>query len=182
MWVIRLAVTIVALSMFAQPLAADAVAAKRPARVAGINWGGGHFRGQHALKSWLSKRGIDYHLWLRRHPRGLYLMTHAPPAKAATPRVAPTPATTTVPTTRTAGAAPPADSATRATPPADHARWAAVGLYSAALLLLLLALLPESAVQRLRIPAGKEAGLRVGAASVAASAAAGATVALILGS
>jgi hypothetical protein len=57
--------------------ALDSASAKPPRRVVGVSWGPGHFTGQRALKSWLSKRGVRYQDWVRQHPAGYYLMTHA---------------------------------------------------------------------------------------------------------
>lgn len=61
--------------------------AKPPPRVVGVTWGPGHFTGQRALKSWLSRRGVKYQDWVRQHPAGYYLMTHtsAKPKKKAPP-------------------------------------------------------------------------------------------------
>lgn len=56
-----------------------AAGAPKP-RPAGVDWGAGHFTAPEALKAWLTDRGVRYEDWLRRHPRGAYLMTHPAPA------------------------------------------------------------------------------------------------------
>ena len=56
-----------------------AAGAPKP-RPAGVDWGAGHFNAPEALKAWLTERGVSYEDWLRRHPRGAYLMTHPAPA------------------------------------------------------------------------------------------------------
>jgi hypothetical protein len=56
-------------------------AATKPHRPVGVDWGGYHFTGQHSLKSWLARRGVDYAKWARSHPGAIYLLTHATPPK-----------------------------------------------------------------------------------------------------
>jgi hypothetical protein len=65
-------------------LAAGAAAgAPKPA---GVTWGSIHFTDRGTLSSWLSRRGVLYADWARRHPAALYLLTH--PAQSPRPAVA----------------------------------------------------------------------------------------------
>jgi hypothetical protein len=85
--VLAAAVTVAALAV------GSAAAATPRTSPAGVQWGGVHFANRDPLAVWLGRRGVTYRQWLRRHPRGGYLLTHAPPP--VVPRAvrrAPTPA------------------------------------------------------------------------------------------
>jgi hypothetical protein len=57
-------------------------AANGAAKPAGVTWGSVHFTDPGKLGSWLSRRGVRYSDWARRHPAAVYLLTHpAPPAQ-----------------------------------------------------------------------------------------------------
>jgi hypothetical protein len=63
--------------------AGAAAAAPKPA---GVTWGSIHFTDPGELSSWLSRRGVRYEDWARRHPAARYLLTHpAPRAQTALP-------------------------------------------------------------------------------------------------
>lgn len=65
--------------------ASAAAAAPNPA---GVTWGSIHFTDPGKLGSWLSKHGVRYEDWARRHPAAQYLLTHsahAPRAQTALP-------------------------------------------------------------------------------------------------
>jgi hypothetical protein len=66
-------------------LLAAGVAAGAP-KPAGVTWGSIHFTDPGRLSSWLSRRGVRYADWARRHPAARYLLTH--PAPRARPTVA----------------------------------------------------------------------------------------------
>jgi hypothetical protein len=107
---------------------AHASAKARP-RAVGVDWGSGHFSAAHELAAWLGSRGVRYADWAQRHPRGRYLLTHAPP-KAHPPPV------------RVAAPPPPRHTARGPRP-------ALRGIYGVAAVLLLLALMPSTVLSRL---------------------------------
>ena len=164
-------------------LAASTVApAAGPQRPAGVDWGAGHFSGQHALRAWLSRRGVDYHDWVLKHPRGLYLMTH-------TIDVSSREGQSTTPTTSAGGVStvPTDHAAPSSTVLADSSRsgmhsTGILAMFAGAGVLLLLAAIPLGSFggalpDRLPFPLG---WARTALALVAASLAVGASIAVAL--
>jgi hypothetical protein len=151
------------LSFFVRLQPGVAEAAGQPAGPAGVDWGQEHFTAQKTLAAWLTQRGADYQVWLRRHPSGGYLLTHAAPHNQ-----------TTRPAAGVAHAGP--------DPVAGSRQGKAVAgvLYAAALLLLLLAALPHTVYARVGPEAFREQSLRVGSATIGLAIALGATVALFV--
>jgi hypothetical protein len=175
--VARWAVVALAVVVWTQARPAEAVAAQPPTRPVGVDWGPGHFTGQHALQAWLRQRGVRYEVWLRRHPGARYLMTHSVPPKPAQARNA-------VPAKTTSARA--AAHTTAVTGPADlsageESAGVISAMYGAALILLLLAALPYGVLAGVipRVRREQALSVRVGSASVAIAIAVGATVALL---
>jgi hypothetical protein len=77
----RWAVVAVAVALLAVSSASGSQA--RAVKPAGLTWSGTHFRDVPAFRSWLGRHGIRYRDWAGRHPRGVYLLTHATPARHA---------------------------------------------------------------------------------------------------
>jgi hypothetical protein len=163
-----LAVVAVAVFFFVRLEAGNAAgAAGQPVRPAGVTWGDGHFRSQKTLATWLGNHGADYQIWLRRHPSGRYLLTHAAP-RAQAKRAG------------VAGRAQAGSPALESDQRSNQGELIPAILYGAALLLLGLAALPHGMVERVRPEVVREQSLRVGSATVGLAIALGATVALLV--
>jgi hypothetical protein len=123
-----------------------------PEKPAGIDWGNVHFSHPAELRVWLTKRGVRYKDWLRRHPGTRYQWTHA--RRAAVPAVRQSPAVPPVPVAvavAVAGSGVP--------------RW----IYGFVVALLLLAVTPSRLLARI-VPGRQPDGLAPARTALAAAA------------
>ena len=128
----------------------------------GLSWDGLNFVDRHVFADWLGRRGVRYTDWARRHPRGVYELTH-PIASVARP-------------VRPARASPLLD---RARGSESSSRTLRLGLLAVSAALFVAAATGGSLLRRTHLPIGSErvSSVRLLSAMAAAAIAAGAILA-----